>query len=149
MRVQKKPKHKTLSLITTVTCLTIALSCFILPALAAASENEDNALMVGVPADRCPVFYQDADTGEIVGIGVDLMRAVAEYVGYDVSFIRVVEPNLKEALDNEAYDVVMPFGSAVPSVSGKPSIVTDNLIQTPLPLSPKEMEICSSSTNFM
>ena len=138
MRVQKKLKNKILSLITTVTCLIIALSCFILPALAAAGENEDNALMVGVPADRCPVFYQDADTGEIVGIGVDLMRAVAENAGYDVSFIRVVEPTLKEALDNEAYDVVMPFGSAVPSASGKQSIVTDNLIQTPFTLVTEE-----------
>ena len=105
-----------------------------MPALAAAGENEDSALTVGVPVDRCPVFYLDADTGEIVGIGVDLMRAVAENAGYDVSFIRVKEATLKEALDNEAYDVVMPFGSAVPSASGKPSIVTENLIQTPFTL---------------
>ena len=134
MRVQKNLKSKILSLIATVICLTIALSCFSLPVLATTGENEDNALMVGVPADRCPVFYQDADTGEIVGIGVDLMRAVAENAGYDVSFICVEEPTLKEALDNEAYDIVMPFGSAVPSASGKPSIVTDNLIQTPFTL---------------
>ena len=134
MRVQKNLKSKILSLIATVICLTITLSCFSLPVLATTGENEDNALMVGVPADRCPVFYQDADTGEIVGIGVDLMRAVAENAGYDVSFICVEEPTLKEALDNEAYDIVMPFGSAVPSASGKPSIVTDNLIQTPFTL---------------
>lgn len=134
MRVQKHLKPKILSLIATAICLTIALSCFIMPALAAAGENEDSALTVGVPVDRCPVFYLDADTGEIVGIGVDLMRAVAENAGYDVSFIRVKEATLKEALDNEAYDVVMPFGSAVPSASGKPSIVTENLIQTPFTL---------------
>ena len=70
MQVQKNLKPKILSLIATAICLTIALSCFIMPALAATGENEDNALMVGVPADQCPVFYQDADTGEIVGIGV-------------------------------------------------------------------------------
>jgi EAL domain-containing protein (putative c-di-GMP-specific phosphodiesterase class I)/GGDEF domain-containing protein/ABC-type amino acid transport substrate-binding protein len=133
-RFQKNREPRKLSLIATVICLTIALSCFSLPVLATTGENEDNALMVGVPADRCPVFYQDADTGEIVGIGVDLMRAVAENAGYDVSFICVEEPTLKEALDNEAYDIVMPFGSAVPSASGKPSIVTDNLIQTPFTL---------------
>ncbi len=89
MRVQKHLKPKILSLIATAICLTIALSCFIMPALAAAGGNEDSALTVGVPVDRCPVFYLDADTGEIVGIGVDLMRAVAEKAGYDVSFIRV------------------------------------------------------------
>ena len=106
VRVQKNLKSKILSLIATVICLTIALSCFSLPVLATTGENEDNALMVGVPADRCPVFYLDVDTGEIVGIGVDLMRAVAENAGYDVSFIRVKEATLKEALDNEAYDVL-------------------------------------------
>ena len=134
MRFQKHLKLKILSLIATVICLTITLSCFIMPALAAAGENENNALTVGVPVDRCPVFYLDVDTGEIVGIGVDLMRAVAENAGYDVSFIRVKEATLKEALDNKAYDVVMPFGSAVPSASGKQSIVTENLIQTPFTL---------------
>ena len=134
MRVPKHLKFKILSLIATAIFLTIALSCFILPALAAAGENEDHALTVAVPADRCPVFYQNADTGEIIGIGIDLMRTVAESAGYDVSFLCVAEPTLKEAMDNEAYDVVMPFGSAVPSASGKPSIVTDNLIQTPFTL---------------
>ena len=134
MRDPKHLKFKILSLIATAIFLTIALSCFILPAMAAAGENVDHALTVAVPADRCPVFYQNADTGEIIGIGTDLMRTVAESVGYDVSFICVEEPTLKEALDNDAYDVVMPFGSAVPSASGKPSIVTDNLIQTPFTL---------------
>ena len=126
------------SLIATVICFTIALSCFIMPTLAAAGENEDNALTVGVPVDRCPVFYLDADTCEILDIGVDLMRAVAENAGYDVSFIRIKEATLKEALDNETYDVVMPFGSAVPSAFGKPSIVTENLIQTPFTLVTKK-----------
>ena len=134
MRFQKHLKSKMPSLISTVICFTIALSCFIMPTLATAGENEDNALTVGVPVDRCPVFYLDIDTGEVVGIGVDLMRAVAENAGYDVSFIRVKEATLKEALDNDAYDVVMPFGSAVPSASGKQSIVTENLIQTPFTL---------------
>ena len=125
MRVQKHIKRP--SLIASVICMAITLTCFFIPALAA---DGDNAITVGVPVDRCPVFYQDADTGEIVGIGVDLLRAVAENAGYDVSFALIEEATLKEALDNEAYDVVMPFGSAVPSASGKPSIVTDNLIQT-------------------
>ena len=101
MRVQKHTKPRVISLIAVIICLTIALSCFILPAQAT-GENEGNALTVGVPADRCPVFYQDSDTGEIVGIGVDLMRAVAENAGYNVSFTHIEEATLKEALDNEA-----------------------------------------------
>ena len=133
-RFQKNRKPRKFSLIIAVICFAVALSCFIMPALAAEGENKDHALTVGVPVDRCPVFYQDSATGEIVGIGVDLMRAAAENAGYDASFIRIKEATLKEALDNEDYDVVMPFGSAIPSASGKPSIVTDNLIQTPFTL---------------
>ena len=95
--------------------------------------NQD-ALTVGVPKDRCPVFYQDADTGEVVGIGVDLMRIAADAAGYDASFVTIEEDTLKEALDNESYDVVMPFGSAIDSASGHASIVSDNLIQTPFTL---------------
>ena len=134
MRVQIHLKPKIRSLIATIICLTMALSCFIMPAPAAAGESGNHVLTVGVPVDRCPVFYLDAGTGEITGIGVDLMRTAAENAGYAVSFIRVREATLKEALDNEAYDIVMPFGSAVPSAAGKPSIVTENLIQTPFTL---------------
>lgn len=134
MRIPEHQKFKIRSLIAAAVFLAVAFSCLILPVPAATGENGENALIVGVPADRCPVFYRNADTGEIVGIGVDLMRAVAESAGYDVSFVCVEEPTLKEALDSKAYDVVMPFGSAVPGASGKPSIVTDNLMQTPFTL---------------
>ena len=88
-------------------------------------------LTVGVPVDRCPIFYEDADTGEIVGIGADLMRAAAKNAGYQVSFQRLENATLKEALDQEEYDVVMPFGSAIDSAKGHPSIVSENLMQTP------------------
>ena len=123
MRIPEHRKFKIRSLIAAAVFLAVAFSCLILPVPAATGENGENALIVGVPADRCTVFYRNADTGEIVGIGVDLMRAVAESAGYDVSFVCVEEPTLKEALDSKAYDVVMPFGSAVPGASGKPSIV--------------------------
>lgn len=88
-------------------------------------------LTVGVPADRCPMFYTDHDSGEIVGIGVDLMKAAAEKAGYDVTFEPISEKNLKDALDNEEYDIVMPFGSDISSSLGKSSIVSESLIQTP------------------
>ena len=133
-RFQKNREPRKLSLIIAIICFAVALSCFTMPALAAEGENEDHALTVGVPVDRCPVFYQDSVTGEIVGIGVDLMRVAAENAGYDASFIRIKEATLNEALDNEDYNVVMPFGSAIPSASGKPSIVSENLIQTPFTL---------------
>ena len=109
------------------------LGCFFLlhPAIA---ETAGNELTVGVPTDRCPVFYRDADTGEITGIGVDLMRTAAENAGYSVTFAAISENNLSEALDNGNYDLVMPFGSAINSASGRQSVVSDNLIQTPFTL---------------
>lgn len=101
---------------------------------AAAGESFVDVLTVGIPSDRCPIFYRDGDTDEITGIGVDLMRFAAQAAGYDVTFRVVEESTLKDALDNPAYDVVMPFGSAIVSASGQASIVSDNLLQTPFTL---------------
>lgn len=112
----------------------VIVACVTTPVLAASREQNRDALTVGIPVDRCPVFYQEEDTGEIVGIGVDLMRTAAETAGYDVTFLPVEEQTLKDALDNEKYDVVMPFGSAIASSSGQSTIVSDNLIQTPFTL---------------
>ena len=93
-----------------------------------------DALTVGVPVDRCPMFYRSADTNEIIGIGVDLMRTAAEAAGYTVDFREIGEGSLKEALDNPDYDVIMPFGSAIGSAAGRISVVSDNFIQTPFTL---------------
>ena len=98
------------------------------------SSTAVEVLKVGVPDDRCPIFYRDDKTGEIAGIGVDLMRSAAEDAGYSVTFCAIKETTLKEALDNESYDVILPFGSAIKSASGKPSVVSDNLMQTPFTL---------------
>lgn len=115
-------------------CLILALPFAAMPALAASGESGGDTLTIGVPQDRCPVFYRDADTQELTGIGVDLMRSAAEAAGYCVSFRAIEENSLKDALDNPAYDLLMPFGSAIAGTSGQPSIVSDNLIQTPFTL---------------
>ncbi len=118
-------------------CAIIILS-FILSSVSVKAENTLTPLKVGVPVDRCPVFYEDSDTKEIVGIGVDLMKIAAKNSGYDVSFVRIEEATLKEALDNEKYDVLMPFGSPIKSNLGKSSIVSENLFQTPFTLVTKD-----------
>ena len=110
--------------------LVISLGVFIMPVLAS-SDSPDKELTIGVPIDRCPMFYINKDTGEIVGIGVDLMESAAKEAGFNVAFKAISESNLKEALDSTEYDLVMPFGSAVSSASGQATIVSDNLIQTP------------------
>ena len=118
---------------TVLACLAAAL-CFAYaaaPLPAAAGEAERAELVVGVPVDRCPIFYPDPDTGEPAGIGVELMRFAAEKAGYAASFRPIAEGTLKDALDSGAYDVIMPFGSAITSASGQPVAVSDNLMQTP------------------
>ena len=115
-------------------CAVMLLPLAAVPAIAADGDSTSDVLTVGVPVDRCPVFYRDPDTKDITGIGADLMRAAAEGAGYNVRFLAVEEPSLKDALDNPAYDIVMPFGSALVSAAGKASVVSDNLIQTPFTL---------------
>ncbi len=115
-------------------CAILSMSIAVIPAFATTEGSTGESLTVGVPANRCPVFYADPNTGEPVGIGVDLMRLAAENAGYSPTFRFVEEPTLKEALDNSDYDIVMPFGSAIESASGHAIVVSDNLIQTPFTL---------------
>lgn len=117
-----------------VTCLFLGITLGSSDTSICYAANDSKELIIGVPTDRCPMFYVDDNTGEIEGIGVDLMIVAAEKSGYTVSFKAIEETNLKEALDNDTYDIVMPFGSAVESASGKSSVVSDNLIQTPFVL---------------
>ncbi len=120
-------------LMTVILCVITAL-IFTIPASAASTKNDSRSLTVGVPTDRCPVFYNDDVTGDIVGIGIDLMRYSAEKAGFVVNFKEIKEETLPEAIENPEYDLVMPFGSAVPSVSGKKVVVSDNIFQTPFTL---------------
>ncbi|SFB68060.1 EAL domain-containing protein [Ruminococcus albus] len=98
------------------------------------ADGNIRKITVGVPADRCPIFYCDKETGEVVGIGVDLMRIASEEAGFDASFKVIGESTLKEALDNDEYDVLLPFGSPISSASGSSTVVSDNLFQTPFTL---------------
>lgn len=105
-----------------------------MPVFAAVNETDGDPLIVGVPSDRCPIFYLEDDTDEVTGIGADLMRLAAEEAGCSVTFRVIEEKTLKEALDNPEYDLILPFGSAIASESGQPSIVSENLLQTPFTL---------------
>ena len=115
-------------------CAVIMLSSAAVPAQAEADKSDGDVLTVGVPTNRCPVFYRDPDSGELTGIGVDFMRLAAEKAGYSAVFKPIEEHTLKEALDNKSYDVLVPFGSAIASASGQQCIVSDNFIQTPFTL---------------
>ncbi len=128
-----KENHFFRSILTIIICAILVLAAP-MTVFSAPETAKGEELIIGVPKDRCPIFYSDDTTKEAVGIGVDLMRSAAEEAGYRVSFRIMEEENLKDALDNEEYDVIMPFGSAIKSTAGQSSIVTENLIQTPFTL---------------
>ena len=101
MRIAKK--HAILTFLLTYLLVSVCTTSSI---LAASDGKTLEDITVGVPVDRCPIFYQDADTKEITGIGIDLMRAAAEEAGYNANFRIIEEANLKDALDNEEYDII-------------------------------------------
>ena len=125
--------RKHLWLFTPLFCFIFVFSFFFSTILAKADDNI-NELTVGVPVDRCPIFYLDNDSGQVTGIGVDLMKVAADNSGYKLSFTPIKEKTIKEALDNESYDIIVPFGSAIKSEMGKSIVVSDNLFETPFTL---------------
>ncbi len=131
-----------------ISVLFVVLTCKSVPAFAAMGEAGSDTLIVGVPADRAPVFYIDEKTGEITGIGVDLMLLAADEAGYEISFKEIKEETLKDALDNPEYDLVMPFGSAVQSTMGKASVVSDIFLDTPFTLVTEEKQSLPSINNL-
>uniref|UniRef100_I5AXI4 EAL domain-containing protein n=1 Tax=Eubacterium cellulosolvens (strain ATCC 43171 / JCM 9499 / 6) TaxID=633697 RepID=I5AXI4_EUBC6 len=116
-----------------VCLITLLLGGFVI-ATSSAAENRSDALLVGVPTDRCPMFYRDPESHELVGIGIDLMTEVMEEAGYPVHFVELTEPTLKDSLDNPGYDLILPFGSAISSTSGRSSVISEALFQTPFTL---------------
>lgn len=129
-----KPNTQSKKVRTLLTVLVIALFSLTAFSLRLRAEESKETITAGIPADRCPMFYLDPDTGEITGIGVDVMKIAGQQAGYDVVFTVITERSLKEALDNAAYDVILPFGSAVESARGKKTVVSDNLLQMPFTL---------------
>lgn len=128
-----KEKRKKIYRLFIFVCLIFMIS-FSFTSTSVKAEESTEELVVGVPVDRCPIFYIDKDTNQVTGIGVDLMKIAAENAGYKAIFTVIKEETIKDALDNEAYDIIMPFGSAVKSTKGKETIVTENLFETPFTL---------------
>ena len=127
-----KEKRKALWIFMPLLCIFLLFSFCFSSVKVQANDNLEE-LKVGVPIDRCPIFYLDKNKN-ITGIGVDLMEEAALNSGYKLSFIAIKEATIKEALDNEIYDIILPFGSAIKSAKGKSTIVSDNLFETPFTL---------------
>ncbi len=102
--------------------------------LRAASREHLKTIVIGVPTDRPPMIYIDAKSGSVTGIGAELLKAAAEDAGYNIIFKSIGNSTLKEALDNDEFDLVMPLGSNITSATGQNSIVSEALLQTPMTL---------------
>ena len=74
-----KQKIKFIRLLIPFLCI-IFMLCF--SKINVKAEDDLEELIVGVPVDRCPIFYIDKNSKEITGIGVDLMEVAAENAGY-------------------------------------------------------------------
>ena len=77
-----------------------------------AYEKEQN-VVIGVPTNRCPMFYIDEDTNELAGIGIDLLHKIDQNCDLSFTIIPIEEYRPKQALDNPRYDITMPFGSKI------------------------------------
>ena len=85
--------RKIISKIFLSTLVVLSFAVFFVSSGAQAAPSKDT-LVVGVPTDRCPVFYIDNVSGETVGIGVDLIREVAKEAGYDIIIKNITEGNI-------------------------------------------------------
>jgi signal transduction histidine kinase len=110
--------------------VTLQILVFVLLPLDTYAKTKDR-LIVGVPVDRCPIFYENPDTGAIEGIGVDLIKLIGAKAGYQVTIKLIKNQSLADALDDTQYDILMPFGSTIKSTSGEQCIISDPLFSTP------------------
>ncbi len=130
---KRKYRHLIIALISTFTVL-----CFAVQKYYVISASAGEKLVVGVPADRCPIFYIDEETGKEVGIATDFVKLAAQNAGYEVEIRTITESDVNAALDNTEYDIVVPFAGATTSAQGRIAIATDNIAEAPFTLLTEE-----------
>src|SRR5690625_4376438 len=67
-------------------------------------DGEISKLVVGTDATYAPMEYMD-DSGEIVGIDIDIVDAIAEEIGVEVEYKNIGWEPLFTAVDNRAVEV--------------------------------------------
>lgn len=66
----------------------------------------DKKFVVGLEGTYAPYCYH-GDDGELIGFEVDVAKAIAEKIGYEVEFAEIKWDSMFEALDAGTIDVVM------------------------------------------
>ena len=96
-RYNLKGWRTTERIVAALICAAIALSCASAAIQAASGGSDGDTLVVGVPVDRCPVFYRDADTGMITGF----REKVDGDGGYVSGGFFVFEPGIFDYLEDD------------------------------------------------
>jgi polar amino acid transport system substrate-binding protein len=97
-------KISTLIIIAVILIVVIGVAVFVVSPLI--QQSGKKVLRVGTSPDFPPFEYIDEKTGEVVGIDIDLVKALANKLGYDVQIIQMDFDGLIPALLNKQIDVI-------------------------------------------
>lgn len=85
---------------------------FILLTLSCSIENNNNPLIVGTSADNPP--YEFISNGDIIGLDIDVINAIAKYLGRDIEIRNLDFYGLLAALASNNLDLVIAGLSVTP-----------------------------------
>ncbi|MEM1525987.1 MAG: basic amino acid ABC transporter substrate-binding protein [Ignisphaera sp.] len=71
------------------------------------STQRAKVLKIGTSPDFPPFEYIDETTGEVVGIDIDLIKAIAKKLGYEIEIVQIEFAGLIEALEKGHIDVAI------------------------------------------
>ena len=93
----------------------LVLSClvFLVPAFAQETLSEKAVLRVGVSPVFPPMVFKQGR--ELVGVEVDLARALGQHLGRSVEFVEVLWEDQIEALQGKRIDIIMSSMSITPA----------------------------------
>ncbi|MDK6028844.1 basic amino acid ABC transporter substrate-binding protein [Ignisphaera sp. 4213-co] len=91
----------------TIAVVVVVAAVFAVYYLGFLSKPVEKVLRVGTSPDFPPFEYVDEKTGEVVGIDIDLIKAIANRLGYKVQIVSMDFDGLIPALEQGQVDVVI------------------------------------------
>lgn len=96
-------KKKLLSLLLVASMLVSVVGC---GSTKEANSASGKVFKVGMEGTYAPYTYHD-DDGTLTGFEVDVAKAIAQKIGYEVEFVETEWDSMFAALDNQNFDVIM------------------------------------------
>lgn len=88
-----------------------------------AKYKEAGKLVVAVDSTFPPMNYRDLATGQIVGVGADMMRALSEELGVEIELVEAAYPQLLPGLETGRFDFIAAAMADMPPRRDKLSFV--------------------------